>query len=82
MQVAAARPGRDRRRGKQEITRLAEDAARPLSRLRRIATFIREVGVEVTFHLKSARGQRLLTIERTSQTTAVTAATATVTVDD
>jgi hypothetical protein len=46
------------------------------SRLRRIATFMREVGVEITFHPKSARGERRLSISGGVQTTAATAATA------
>ena len=39
-------------------------------RLRRIATFMREAAVEITFHPKSGRGQRPLSIKRTLQTTA------------
>jgi hypothetical protein len=45
------------------------------SRLRRIATFLREVGIEITFHPKGARGQRLLSISEIVQT-AATATTA------
>jgi len=46
------------------------------SRLRRIATFMREVGVEIGFHPKSTRGERRLTISGGVQTTATTATTA------
>jgi hypothetical protein len=46
------------------------------SRLRRIATFLREVGIEIMFHPKGARGERLLSISEVAQTTAVTATTA------
>ena len=37
---------------------------------------MRESGVEITFHPKSGRGQRLLTLKRISQPTAATATTA------
>jgi hypothetical protein len=47
------------------------------SRLRRIATFMREVDVEITFHPKGSRGERLLSIAEVMQTTAATATTAT-----
>jgi len=46
------------------------------SRLRRIATFMREAGIEITFHPKGPRGERLLTISEVVQTTAATATTA------
>ena len=46
------------------------------SRLRRISTFMREAGIEISFRPKSGRGERLLTVKRTMQTTAATAATA------
>jgi hypothetical protein len=47
------------------------------SRLRRIATFMRECGIEITFQPKGGKGQRLVTIHRTLQPTATTAVTAT-----
>lgn len=46
------------------------------SRIRRIATFMREVGVEILFHPKSTRGERRVTISASVQTTAATATTA------
>ncbi len=48
------------------------------SRLRRLTTFLRESGIEITFHKrKGTRGQRLLTIARTAlDLTASTATTA------
>jgi hypothetical protein len=48
------------------------------SRLRRLATFLRESGIEITFHhQKSTGGQRLLTVRRAvSHLTAATALTA------
>jgi hypothetical protein len=46
------------------------------SRLRRIATFMREAGIEITFHPKGPRGERLLSISEVVQTTAATATTA------
>jgi hypothetical protein len=46
-------------------------------RIRRLTTFLRESGVEITFHRrKGTRGQRLLTIARTA--TDLTASTATI----
>jgi hypothetical protein len=46
------------------------------SRLRRVATFLREVGIESTFHPKGARGERRVTISEVVQITAATATTA------
>jgi hypothetical protein len=46
------------------------------SRLRRVATFLLESSIEIIFHPKSGRGQRLLSVRRIVQTTAATAATA------
>jgi hypothetical protein len=48
------------------------------SRLRRLATFLRESGIDVTFDQKGAKGKRILTITRTERYfTAITATTAT-----
>jgi Domain of unknown function (DUF3854) len=47
-------------------------------RLRRLATFLRESGIDVTFHQRGAKGRRILTIIRTgTYFTATTASTVT-----
>lgn len=44
-------------------------------RLRRLATFLRESGIHVTFPVKGAKGRRVLTIRRTGDENAATTAT-------